>query len=91
MAVIGKATDWSRTHRAEAIAACQDTTATVETCNVTFDVETSSKNPFTWSSTGRLNTDAIQKMIPFLPSDIAKTKNMTAEDFADTSIAGGGS
>jgi ABC-type nitrate/sulfonate/bicarbonate transport system substrate-binding protein len=90
LATVGKGAEWTRAHPAEAVPACQDSGASEATCKIAIEVGTKSKNPYTWSSTSRVNTEAIKAMIPIVGAVVAEAKKLTVSDFVDTSIAGTG-
>jgi ABC-type nitrate/sulfonate/bicarbonate transport system substrate-binding protein len=89
MAAIGMADDWIRAHHDDAMAACKDTGSTPATCASSLATLIASKNPYTFSSTGRVNVDGIQGMIPALSVQFPEMKNKTVNDFVDASIAAG--
>jgi NitT/TauT family transport system substrate-binding protein len=91
MAAVGKGADWIRANAKDAVTPCLDSGATAEACKIAIDVALASKNPYTWSSTGKVNAGAIKEMIPIVAAVIPEAKNMTVNDFIDTTIAAGGS
>lgn len=90
LAAISKGADWLRAHPDEAVTDCMDSNTREADCKTAIDIGTKTKNPFTWSSTGRVNTKAIEAMIPIVVETVPKAKGMTVSDFVDTSIAGSG-
>jgi NitT/TauT family transport system substrate-binding protein len=87
---IGKGAEWTKAHPDDAVAICVDTGAKADDCKLAIQVATTSKNPYTWSSTARLNGDAVKEMISIIAALVPKAKDMTVADFADLSIAEGG-
>lgn len=89
LAAIGKGADWIRANPEEAIASCMKSGSAEDRCRDTIRVGTESSNPFTWSSTSKLNVEAIEAMIPSVISSAPKGEGMTLEDFVDTTVAPG--
>jgi NitT/TauT family transport system substrate-binding protein len=88
VAAIGKGSDWVRAHPAEAIPACEESGATADTCKHAIATALASKNPYTWSSTGRVNMSAIKAMLPMVAQIEPRAKNLVADTVVDLSIAG---
>ncbi|HUO23437.1 MAG TPA: ABC transporter substrate-binding protein [Caulobacteraceae bacterium] len=91
LAAIGKASDWIKAHPDAAIPACQVSGSDVAGCKIAIQVGTTTKNPYTWSSTTKVNTAAIQSMIPIVAAAAPQAKALTVGDIVDTTVASGGS
>ena len=90
MAAIGKGAAWTRAHPEEAVSGCQLSGGTAADCKLAIEIATASRNPYTWSSTSRVNVAAIKAMIPIIAVTVPQAKDMTVADFVDTSVAGDG-
>jgi hypothetical protein len=87
VAAIGKGADWIRAHPAEAVSACQQSGSDAEGCKNAIEAVMTAKNAYTWSSTARVNTDAIAAMIPMVAAVVPQAKTLKVTDLVDTSIA----
>lgn len=87
MAAIGKASDWVRSHPSEAVAPCQDSGSTADTCKHAIATALASRNLYTWSSTGRVNMPAISAMLPMVAQIVPQAAHLTPDAVVDTSIA----
>src|SRR5262249_11552246 len=72
LAAIGKGADWTRAHPDEALPICVDTGAKADDCKLAIQVAGTSKNPYTWSSTTRLNVDAVTAMMSIVVKLVPK-------------------
>jgi NitT/TauT family transport system substrate-binding protein len=91
LTTLAAATEWIRTNREAAVAACAKTLgATAEACTssikLSFDKSVSSN--FTWSSTYAVNVEGIKSALAVMASVDPDTKGVTIDDIVDTSIAG---
>ena len=89
LAAMGKAADWIRQHPDDAVPACQESGSSKEACQNTIKVAVSSKNPYTWSSTMRVNDDGIADMLPIVAAVVPQAKSLKVADVVDNSIAAG--
>jgi NitT/TauT family transport system substrate-binding protein len=87
LAAIGKGSDWVRGHPADAVSACEQSGSPAESCKAAIQVAVSTKNPYTWSPTTRVNVEAIGAMIPMVASVVPQAKSLTVADLVDTSVA----
>lgn len=87
LAAIGKGADWARTHPADAIPACLQSGGSREVCETTIKVASEHANPFTWSSTSRLNVAGVEAMLPIIGAAVPQVKSMKITDIADGSVA----
>jgi NitT/TauT family transport system substrate-binding protein len=91
IAAVGKGADWIRAHPDEAVPAGQLSGTDAEGCKNAIRLAMSSKSPYTWSSTARVNADGIKAMMPIITEAVPEAGKVTAEQLVDMSIAGGGS
>jgi ABC-type nitrate/sulfonate/bicarbonate transport system substrate-binding protein len=89
LAAIGRGADWARTHPDDAMAGCQDSGSSVDACKIAIKVAMSARDSYTWSSTTRVNADAIKAMIPLYAEAVPQLKGKTVADFVDTTVAEG--
>jgi NitT/TauT family transport system substrate-binding protein len=87
LAAMGKAADWIRQHPDDAVPACQESGSSKEACQNTIKVAISSRNPYTWSSTMRVNDDGIKDMLPIVAAVVPQAKTLTVADVVDVSVA----
>jgi NitT/TauT family transport system substrate-binding protein len=87
LAAMGKGADWARAHPAEAIPACLESGGSKEVCETTIKVASQSTNPYTWSSTSRLNVPGIEGMLPIIGAVVPQVKSMKIADITDSSVA----
>lgn len=87
LAAIGKASDWIRAHPDQAIKACQQSGSTAKACEGTISTALTSKSPYTWSSTTRVNVEGIKTMLPIIGTTVPQAKTMKIEDIVDPSVA----
>jgi NitT/TauT family transport system substrate-binding protein len=87
LAAIGKGADWVRAHPADAVPACMESGTSADSCTSAIKTAIAAKNPYTWSPTSRVNTDAIKAMIPVVAEVVPEARRLTVADVVDTSIA----
>ncbi|MBC2665307.1 ABC transporter substrate-binding protein [Novosphingobium flavum] len=88
VAAIGRASDWIRAHPAEAVPACRESGSSEAGCKTAIEVALAAKNGYTWSSTSKVNTAAIETMLPIVGTVVPQAAKMKVSDIVDASIAG---
>ena len=87
VAMIGKAADLIRKDPATGLRGCMDSGSSEAVCKNVIQVATSSKNPYTWSSTAKLHMEAIEAMIPIVGISVPQALKLTPKDYVEASIA----
>jgi NitT/TauT family transport system substrate-binding protein len=90
LAAIGKGADWTRAHPNDAMDPCLASGASVEQCKTGIEFGLADKDPYTWSSTTRVNAEGIKAMISIYAAAAPPMKTMTVDDFVDLSVVGDG-
>lgn len=88
VAAMGRGAERARSDPKLAMVACQDSGSTQATCTDVLRFFLGSKNPYNWSSTGRVNRAAIEAMLPNILATVPNAKITKLEDFVDFTIAG---
>lgn len=93
MAVVDKAVAWVKdpANEAKAVADCeQGSGSTATECQeaITSSKDVAEVGPYTWSSTGALNTAAINEAIAATSILVPQAKSLSLSDVVDTSITG---
>jgi NitT/TauT family transport system substrate-binding protein len=87
LSAIGRGADWVRANPAAALPICVHDGASAAACASAIKVGTSSKNPYTWSSSNAVNVAAIEEMIPHIATVVPQAAKMSVSDFVDSTLA----